>query len=107
MVTSSEEQEKENTLRLPDLATICLGYMVMSSMVFMWRGIINAISNRTNTQILLRAKKAMRVIAAVVKVCWLVVSAVFFLLCCCDGWIGYVGGIFLLCGSRERHTLHG
>ncbi|CAN0372517.1 unnamed protein product, partial [Ectocarpus sp. 12 AP-2014] len=64
--TSSEEQE--NTLRLPDLATICLGYMVMSSMVFMWRGIINAISNRTNKQILLRAKKAMRVIAAVVKV---------------------------------------
>ncbi|CBN76770.1 conserved unknown protein [Ectocarpus siliculosus] len=66
LATSSEEQE--NTLRLPDLATICLGYMVMSSMVFMWRGIINAISNRTNTQILLRAKKAMRVIAAVVKV---------------------------------------
>ncbi|CAM9377016.1 unnamed protein product, partial [Ectocarpus sp. 13 AM-2016] len=66
LATSSEEQE--NTLRLPDLATICLGYMVMSSMVFMWRGIINAISNRTNKQILLRAKKAMRVIAAVVKV---------------------------------------
>lgn len=66
LATSSEEQE--NTLRLPDLGTICLGYMVMSAMVFMWRGIINAISDRINTQILLRAKKAMRVIAAVVKV---------------------------------------
>lgn len=66
MATSSEEQE--NTLRLPDLGTICLGYVVMSAMVFMWRGIINAISDRINTQILLRAKKAMRVIAAVVKV---------------------------------------
>lgn len=68
LATSSEEQE--DTLRLSDLATICLGYMVMSLMVFMWRGIINAISDRTNTQILLRAKKAMRVIAAVVKVGW-------------------------------------
>lgn len=66
LATSSEEQE--NTLRLPDLGTICLGYMVMSAMVFMWRGIINAISDRINTQVLLRAKKAMRVIAAVVKV---------------------------------------
>lgn len=40
----------------------------MSSMVFMWRTIINAISDRTNTQILRRARKAMRVTAAVVKV---------------------------------------
>lgn len=37
-------------------------------MVFIWRGIINKISERTNLQILRRARKAMRVTAAVVKV---------------------------------------
>lgn len=47
----------------------CVRYLqVIATMVFMWRGIINAVSERTNRQILRRAKKAMKVTAAVVKV---------------------------------------
>lgn len=72
LATSSEEQD---TLRLADLATICLGYMGISTMVFVWRGIINAISERTDTQIVRQARKAMRVTAAVVKVSGTTLSA--------------------------------
>jgi hypothetical protein len=60
--------EEDRTLQLADLATICLGYAVMSSMVFSWRRIINTVCDRTAIVVLRRIRKVMKIMSAIVKV---------------------------------------
>ena len=40
---SATAAEEDHTLQLPDLATIALGYLMISLMVFMWRSIVSAV----------------------------------------------------------------
>ncbi|CAM9715587.1 unnamed protein product, partial [Phaeothamnion confervicola] len=58
----------DHTLQLPDLATVCLGYMLMSTMVFAWRAVVYGVCDRADLPALRRVRRAVRVTAAVVKV---------------------------------------